>query len=221
MTNRATSFPSFIATAEQQGKSAPAQRVAAKPAVEINCHHVNDDVQNRATSPDRAHFSTLWQHAEIPVTRYVMSLVGRRSAADEIVQEVAYICFKQWETYEPNRDFTAWALGIARLEIFTHRRRNILLPISEIPELEALVGDPNRLIKKQSEERQRALAYCMNKLADHQKRLLEQRYGRNHSYEEMSTTLNIQINSLKAMLSLIRKILRTCINEHLTKTGRG
>ena len=164
-------------------------------------------------------FSALWQSAEVSVFRFVVSLVGRRSTADEIVQEVAYICLKQWATYEQNRNFTAWALGIARLEIFTHRRRQILLPISEIPELEMIMGDPDRHLRHQHEERHRALEQCMNKLADHQKRILEQRYGRGHSYEEMSGTLRIQMTSLKAMLSHIRKLLRDCINQRLAKTG--
>jgi RNA polymerase sigma-70 factor (ECF subfamily) len=219
MTNPVSTFSSYLSTADHQAKLGGDPLATEDYSDVAENGEADTPVQNMSASTNNEKFSALWQQAEISVIRYVIGLVGRRSAADDIVQEVAYICLKQWATYDPSRNFTAWALGIARLEIFTHRRRNILLPISEMPELEVIVGDPERSFKKQRDVRQQALILCMNNLADHQKRLLEQRYGRNHSYEEMSDTLRVQINSLKAMLSRIRKLLRACINERLTKSG--
>jgi RNA polymerase sigma-70 factor, ECF subfamily len=171
------------------------------------------------TTSDNEVFSALWRDAENSVLKYVVSFVGRQVIAEEIVQEVAFICLQRLPTFERERNFTAWALGIARLEIFTHRRRHILFPLSEMSEIETVLGDPEEFIQQQNQERSRALQRCVKKLAGQQKRLLELHYGNNHTYEEMSAILHIQISTITVALSRVRSFLRTCINQYLSQTG--
>lgn len=172
-----------------------------------------------STASDSDLFLSLWKESENSVIKYVVGLVGRHSIADEIVQEVAFICWRRLSSFERGRNFTAWALGIARLEVFTHRRRHILSPISEVPALEAVMGDSEEFIQQQNHERSHALIGCIQKLTGQQKKMLELHYGRNHRHEEMAAILQIQISTITVALSRIRGLLRSCINKYVSQAG--
>lgn len=164
-------------------------------------------------------FEAHWPRAQPIVRNYIMGLIGRRGAIDEVVQEVAFTCLRRIATFDRSRDFTAWALGVARLEVFTHRRRQVLLPLGDFPELEAALSDAQEHLSDQSESRQKALVTCQERLSDQYRRFIDLRYGENRSHDEIAECLRMSVGAVKVALSRIRTLLRQCVEHRLAGTG--
>jgi len=168
---------------------------------------------------DRAQFDAHWPHAQPIVRSYILGLLGRRGPTDEVVQEVAFTCLRRIASFDRSRDFTAWALGVARLEVFTHRRRQVLLPLDDFPELEVALSDTEELLSDQSEARRKALVTCQARLSDHHRRFIDLRYGENRSHDEMAERLSMRVGAVKVALSRIRALLRQCVEHRLAGTS--
>ncbi len=164
-------------------------------------------------------FGAHWPPAQPIVRNYILGLIGRRGAIDEVVQEVAFICLRRIATFDRSRDFTAWALGVARLEVFTYRRRQVLLPLGDFPELEIALSDPQELLSDQADVRRQALHICQERLSDQHRRFIDLRYGENCSHDEMAERLNMRAGTIKVALSRIRTLLRQCVEHRLAGTG--
>lgn len=164
-------------------------------------------------------FDAHWPQAQPIVRNYILGLLGRRGATDEVVQEVAYTCLRRIATFDTTRDFSAWAVGVARLEVFTHRRRQILLPLGDFPELEVALSDPQEILANQDDLRRKALLTCQERLSEQQRRFIDLRYGENCSHDEMAERLSMRIGTIKVALSRIRAVLRQCVEHRLAGTG--
>jgi len=167
----------------------------------------------------RTLFDTHWPLAQPIVRNYILGLLGRRGATDEVVQEVAFTCLRRLSTFDPSRDFTAWAIGVARLEVFTHRRRQVLLPLADFPELEVALSDPQELLADHNELRRKALLICQERLSEQHRRFIELRYGDNCSHDDIAQRLEMRVGTVKVALSRIRTLLRECVEHRLSGTG--
>jgi RNA polymerase sigma-70 factor (ECF subfamily) len=188
-----------------------AQRYAGKTRVTV--------MQEPVGSVDSAWFEEHWPQTQPVVRNYVLGLIGRCGATDEIVQEVAYTCLRRIASFDSSRNFTAWALGVARLEVFTHRRRQILLPLEDFPDLEMAMSDAQEINSNQDELRRTALLSCHKRLSDQQRQFVDLRYGENCSHDEMAKRLGMRIGSIKVAMSRIRSLLRKCVEHRLAGTA--
>src|SRR5581483_4956527 len=53
---------------------------------------------------------------------YILTHVQDVAGAEDLLQDVSVALWKKLESYQPDRSFTAWALGVARNEILHARR---------------------------------------------------------------------------------------------------
>jgi RNA polymerase sigma-70 factor, ECF subfamily len=176
-------------------------------------------MKDQREAEQRNFFESQWPGAQPIVRKYIMGLIGRRGAIDEIVQEVAYICLRRIATFDKNRSFTAWAIGIARLEVFTHRRQQVLLSIDHFPDLEMKLSDAEENVTDFSDLRQRALTLCLERLTDNYQKFIDLRYGKNQSHEDMAEHLGMSIIAIKVSLTRIRAQLRECVEHRLSGTS--
>ena len=63
-----------------------------------------------------------WTRAQTSVGRFIRSFVRDRGEAEDILQQVALVIVDRYETYDPDRFFLGWALGVARRVVWTHLR---------------------------------------------------------------------------------------------------
>jgi RNA polymerase sigma-70 factor, ECF subfamily len=162
-------------------------------------------------------FAARWPLAQPAIHGYLYGLVGNRSAADDILQEVAVTCLRRMHSYDRARPFTAWALGVARLEFFTHRRRETRLPIERHPGLEAALSDPADHLDDELDRQRDALQHCLGQVGEHQRRFLELRYVDDRSNDQIADQLALRADSVKVMLSRIRAVLRACVERRLAR----
>jgi RNA polymerase sigma-70 factor, ECF subfamily len=176
-------------------------------------------MEDPATPPGSHLFDAHWPAAQPIVKNYIVGLLGRRGAIDEVVQEVAYTCLRRIATFDQARSFTAWALGIARLEVFTHRRQQVLLSLGNFPELEAAMSDTQEILSDHEEKRRKALALCQERLSEQQRKFIDLYYKEDSSHDKMAEQLGMRSGTVKVALSRIRALLRQCVEHRLTGTG--
>ena len=64
-----------------------------------------------------------WTLAVPVVSAFISSLVRDFQDRDDILQETAVAVLQGYHRYDPARPFTAWAMGIARLQTLAHLRK--------------------------------------------------------------------------------------------------
>ncbi len=202
-------------------KTCDASRTNPVMLAPTDCNQLpyRDSMQDQGDVENRNLFESQWPQAQPIVRHYIMGLIGRRGAVDEIVQEVAFICLRRISTFDKNRSFTAWAIGVARLEVFTHRRQQVLLSLDHFPELEVTLSNAEEHLADLNELRQNALLICLDRLSDQFRKFIDLRYGQNQSHEDMAEHLRMSISAIKVTLTRIRTQLRDCVEHRLSGTG--
>ncbi|MFK7789130.1 MAG: sigma-70 family RNA polymerase sigma factor [Phycisphaeraceae bacterium] len=159
----------------------------------------------------------LWMQAQPTVEAYLNSLIRNRATAEDVLQQVALTVTEKFDTFDHDRSFTGWAMGIARnktLQYFgkassdRHRFSNdLLLQLSETHER----------LSEQAKDQRDALALCLDKLPPKSKALLERRYVQDLKPGKIADTLGLSANAVRLSLHRIRKALQTCIEDRLSR----
>ena len=69
--------------------------------------------------PDKNEQLTVqWAQSQPLIAAFISSLVPDFHDADDILQNVAVVTVRKYEQFDPNRSFVAWAIGIAKNEIW-------------------------------------------------------------------------------------------------------
>ena len=76
-----------------------------------------------------------------PVVRdFAVRGVGQAADADDVAQEVFVRICTRISDFDPTRDGVAWALGIARYEVMTHRRKRLRRREVQVPQPDVMHG---------------------------------------------------------------------------------
>ena len=168
--------------------------------------------------PDH-NLSKHWLQAQAAVASYVASMVPDFHDAEDVMQSVASAVIDKFDTYDPERPFVAWAIGIARFEVLNYRRRNKndRHIFSEL----AMSRIENAYIKVEPDiDRYRlALHYCMGGLAERGRKLIEMRYLHGLKTGRIAKRVGMTPAAVSAMLYRVRSALRNCMDTRLRNEG--
>jgi len=167
----------------------------------------------------REEFAALYSQCHIDLLRYVMTLVPRRSEAEDIVQETAKALWIKAEDYNPNMPFWPWAKKFAYFEVLRHRKRHAVRSQYFAEALIETLADERDLEEPVLEEKRRVLRQCVEKLGQRARELVRQRYGCEQTLDEIARAQNRSANSLYMMLHRIRKQLVGCVNKTFREEG--
>jgi RNA polymerase sigma-70 factor (ECF subfamily) len=150
---------------------------------------------------------------------FVLSLVGNRGEADDILQDVNVVLLRKQEAFQVGADFGSWAMRIAFLEVQDFRKRHqragarfsdaAVEAIAAKAEQGAAGWEPYR----------GALRQCLEKVPAAQRELLELRYG-GSSVELIAAKLGRTIGSISQTLYRIRGRLADCVRRKLAPEQR-
>lgn len=153
------------------------------------------------------------------VYRYIFSLVPRKSDADEVIQEASVILWEKFEEFQPDRDFTRWACGIARLAVLELMRK----------QKSFLTGFDEQLVKqlafRQEEQyelmelRQEFLEECKEKLPGKDIQLISCFYDSKTGAQKAATQRNCTLRNIYQQIERIRKVLFRCIERKIAEEG--
>ena len=158
-----------------------------------------------------------WAKTEPIVRIYIRSAIGQHHLIDDIVQDVATIVTEKFEDYDPDFEFSRWAIGIAKNRIAKSIRTKVrdrhVFSTEMIGELADVVSD----LQPEADARKSALKLCMEGLKGRSRRIIEMRYQWGRQVQKIAEELGMSRVAVSAVLLRSRKALGDCIEARLKK----
>jgi RNA polymerase sigma-70 factor (ECF subfamily) len=172
-------------------------------------------------TPDRmTEFVERLTQAQSALYGAIYTLLAGNAEVADVLQETNRVLWRKASTYDPTRPFLPWALTVARFEVLAHWKRQ---------SRDRLVFDDVLLAQIAGEyERQsahdgalQALERCLQKLPAAQRELVDERYLRGESVNDIAARQGRAANAVSALLYRIRSLLADCVDRTLTQEGIG
>ena len=161
----------------------------------------------------------LWTLAQPKVSAFVTSVVRDFKDRDDVLQDIAVAVVDSFDSYDPERSFDAWALGVARNQIGTYlrKRRQHRQVFDEIT-VQHLEEAFSALPKKETH----ALGHlqdCMKQLDERNQNLCRLRYEEDLKPAAISEMLKLSGTSVRKSLQRMRDQLRRCVDQKTAMEG--
>jgi len=184
-------------------------------------------VEAALTGEEKA-FAKLMSRYKDAIYFMLLKMVNNKNDAEDLTLEAFGKAFKNLHQYSPNFAFSTWLFKIATNNCidFLRRRRGVYVSIETSQEngdndqpIKLRSTDPNpeeKLIRIQKAILMRRIVH---RLKPRYRILVELRYFREFSYEEIAKELNLPLGTVKAQLFRAREMLfkmieSTEIDEH-------
>jgi len=164
-------------------------------------------------------FLGLFSRNQSRVQAYIRSLVPDAASADDVFQATSLVLWRSFETFDRDREFLPWALGVARHQVLmfwrTKRRDRHVFSESLLTTLaDEAVGRADA-----ASHRQRALDACVEGLPPRQRDLIRMFYGENLSADTIAASWDRTVHAVYKALKVMRKSLLECVERRLAAEG--
>ncbi len=168
--------------------------------------------------PEVEEFVRVYSESQDRILRFIHTLVPNRAEAEDILQETSVLLWRKWPQFDRDRDFVKWACGIARLEVFRwlrgkHRGALLLNEVVLNEVAESALGAI--CAQRKLEAATDALRECLTTLKPADRQLLELRYHRNQTVQQVSTACGRPLSSVHDLLCKLRVRLLRCVQQRL------
>ncbi len=175
----------------------------------------------RAKKNDQAAYAQLMDRYREAIYYMLLKMVNNAIDAEDLTIEAFSKAFKNLEQYTPNFAFSTWLFKIASNNCIDFIRKKRIDHIS----LDRDIGDKDRasniiiaevpdpeedLIKKQKANLMRSV---VTTLKPRYRDLVELRYFKEYSYEEIADELNLPLGTVKAQLFRARELLYNILKQ--------
>lgn len=165
---------------------------------------------------DREQFLDVYLRDQGILRAYLLSATGNLHEAEDLLQEVSRVLWADFEKYDPERPFRAWAIGVARLQVLKWRqgkarRRETLTPET----LEALAGAAVE-VAEEAEERRAHLQDCLDRLGRWMREVVRLRYLDGMPLDQIARRVGKSFAAVGMALMRSRLALRECVNRKVT-----
>ncbi len=174
-------------------------------------------VQAAITDGDQRAYAALMSNYRDSLYFMLLKMTNNASDADDLTIEAFGKAFKKLEQYTPDYAFSTWLFKIASNNCidFMRKKKKRTFSIDSSPDGEEgneLVNylpsdgpDPEeKVIKK---EKMVMMREVVEKLKPHYRKLIELRYFKEYSYEEIATELELPLGTVKAQLFRAREFI--------------
>ena len=173
-------------------------------------------IPSQHPDPQAPHgFAELWLESSDALGGFICVHVHDQSLAEDILQEVARQATANFDKYDHERPFIAWLIGIARQRIAEAYREQGRTPITFSSDIVESLTDAYAEIQDGVEERLEGLRSCMNKLNNRHRRVIELRYARKLTQQQIAEQVGTSPRAVNTMLCRIRTALRECVSKYM------
>jgi len=172
-------------------------------------------------------FVCLLSGAHHSIYGFLVTLVGDRNVADDLMQDVSLVLWRKFpafnlEVADIRTGFLKWALAIARNLARNHHRRKRSHDVLFSDELISKVVLTRMAAEELLEIRRHALRVCLQQLSDSERQQLVLCYEAECGVKGVAAQLGKTVEALYMSLSRLRRRLFLCINRKLgLETGRA
>jgi len=178
---------------------------------------MNKDHLNNAKTDRYEQFLSLYSVNQKRIFAYILSLVPRRTDAEDVLQQAMMEMWKLFDRFEQGSDFTAWGITIARFQVFKFRKQQ-----QKDKAVSYLNDQAFQIILNEAEKsecgpdyRLPALDGCIKKLNESEKHLLVLRYEQGLTYQSIAEKLNFSVALIYKGMTQIHTNLQRCIRRTL------
>jgi len=169
----------------------------------------------QATQGDQKAYAELMGRYRDAIYYMLLKMVNNASDAEDLTIEAFGKAFKNIQQYTPNYAFSTWLFKIATNNCidFIRKKKTTTVSLDQNDEdtekapqdLQAPILDPEEsMIKSQKQVMMREI---VSKLKPRYRKLIELRYFKEFSYEEIAEELELPIGTVKAQLFRARELL--------------
>jgi RNA polymerase sigma-70 factor (ECF subfamily) len=154
-----------------------------------------------------------YTRAQLSLRRFVTAHVPDFHEAEDTLQKVALVLWKNYSEFTGTGSFESWAFSVAHKEIL-HARRN------SARRRTVLVGDAaeafeHRLLQvsERLDDRRAHLRSCLEKLPEDARQIVAARYERGESIKELARSAGHSATALRSFMYRVRKALARCMER--------
>jgi RNA polymerase sigma-70 factor (ECF subfamily) len=174
----------------------------------------------QANDQKRCAFEALVIEHHVRVRAFVRSLGVDPDWVDDLAQEAFLSAYRDWDSFDPSRDFGRWIRGIAlnlvRNEIRKDARRRRILHAELTELLMRRLPDPPPEWEPLTVDAVRA---CLEALAPASKQVVLHRYRDGESASHLAERLQTSAANVRQMLVRIRRQIKRCVETRVHLPG--
>lgn len=172
-----------------------------------------------AIKGDQKAYAELLERYRDAIYFMLLKMVNNRSDAEDLTIEAFGKAFKSINQYTPNFAFSTWLFKIATnncIDFIRKRRANIISIDQPTEDIDGIASIPATNLQSGGLDPEESLIKIQNiqlvkevvsKLKPRYRKLIELRYFKEYSYEEISDELELPLGTVKAQLFRARELL--------------
>ncbi|MBI1368053.1 MAG: sigma-70 family RNA polymerase sigma factor [Planctomycetes bacterium] len=167
-------------------------------------------------------FMRLYIRDQGRVYRYVLTLIGNPTDAEELFQATSLTLWERRDQFDPGAgEFAGWAYGIALNHVRNHLRKQTrrgergYLNDAALAQIAAVHAAHDEDLAARSA----ALTDCLSKLPAGQRRLVEEYYDADRTVPELAERMGQTAEAIYKTLQRVRKALFECVNKAMGTEG--
>ncbi len=147
---------------------------------------------------------------------YILSLVPKADAADEVLQETNLVLCRKMDESAKVVDFDAWARRIAHFQVLALlKRRQRDRHVFDEDLVGLLATEADTITTDAIDQRRHALRTCLARLAEPSRQMILKRYAPGNSVAAIAEELGRPTGSVYQALYRIRTTLMNCVKRAL------
>jgi RNA polymerase sigma-70 factor, ECF subfamily len=164
-------------------------------------------------------FQNYWNKAYPVLAGYIRNFIFNQQDFSDILQDVTLIALKKFDSFDHERNFQSWIVGIAKYEILSRRKKYAKNPIIYKEEIFEKVTERYLELIPELEERMAALKNCLSKLSKKDRKMLLNKYSKKKKINELADEIGIQHSTLRVKFYRLRNFLKVCVTSRLNSTS--
>lgn len=170
---------------------------------------------------NHAKFMQLFLRYQPRLYAMIRAQIVNRGDAEDVMQEVATVLWREFEEYQPGTHFDRWAFRIARLQTlkyFEKRRHHRLVFDAEVMEM---ISEEVETANETLDDTREALEHCLGKLPEKDRTIVKLRYEPGATNRSVAEHVGKSDSAISRSLNRIYGLLLNCIQSQMTPRSAG
>ena len=153
---------------------------------------------------DAEKLAVLWTAAQGEVAAFLRSVLQPGEVSD-VLQQVAVKLVRNWDSYDQQRAFTPWAIGVAKHEALAWRRKQATDRHRFSDDVVQRVAQAFAESSEEGRDREAALQACLERIDERGRRALDIHYGQGLPTDKVAQALGISGGAARMLRNLRRR----------------
>lgn len=187
----------------------------------VKCKDLNDsELIIVIQKQNRQVYKELFSRYQKKLFTYIFHLIGNRDETEDILQNVFSKTYKNIKNFDTDRKFSSWIYRIAHNEAVNFlKRKSKRYTVSweditsSKDKLDTAANDEMPEEKWMQQEINKEMHQALSKLSKKYRQILELRYFKELSYEDISTMLDKPVNTVGTLINRAKKKLLDVVKD--------